>query len=136
MRWTWTDRRGKKQARVINTTVDIRKYEGTAMYPLLFMAANNHLSYPDMLRWLQMKGNGAERPLSWLRRRRWMLGTEGHGTALSPGAKANADGQDARAVILMRANPTQSAAKLVKLLGEHGIKRGREWVRENRCRDQ
>ena len=130
---TWTDWRGRKQVRPISHTVtDIRKFEGTAVYPYLFMAANPNLSYSDMVYWLKIVG--CERSQNWLFRRRWMLGPD---FAPKSGTKVNADGQDERAIQIMH-NPDNariSAARLVRVLGEHGIRRSRSWVWQNRCRE-
>ena len=122
----WTDWHGREVSREIRLTLDIRNFEGMAGYALLFMAANPHLSYDEMLRFLASKGVG--RTLSWLRRRRWMFQQP------DSGAKPDVDGNGTRATQIMRANPTMSVAKLSRLLAGHGIKRSREWVRRNRCR--
>jgi len=122
----WTDPRGNEQTREVNLKLDIRNFEGRAGYALLLIAANPHLSYDALLRYLETKG--VERTLSWLRRRRWMF----HPDANS-GAKANRDGKSVRAVAVMRENSTLSLRELVRVLKENGITRSKDWVRQHRC---
>ena len=126
------DGRGQEVTRDVNLTLDIRDFEDKPGYPWLFLAANAHLSYDVMLRYLESKGARLERTKGWLQRRRWMF--EPANAVNGPGVKANADGKEARAIAMVRANATLSAAKLSRLLAESGIRRSREWVRRNRCR--
>jgi hypothetical protein len=132
----WTDGHGRKVTREVRLTLDIRDFEGMAGYPWLVMAANPHLSGPDILRFLRLKADegleGAERNPSWIARRRWMFQRASN----LPGTQPDADGKDARALSTMREYPTLSARKLSRLLKEKGIDRSREWVRRFRCYDR
>lgn len=46
--------------------------------------------------------------------------------------QGNKDGKDEAALAVIKANPDLSVQKLADLLGEHGIARGREWVRRKK----
>jgi hypothetical protein len=132
---TWTlilddpDRYGREQVRTVKLAIDdIRNFKDKAVFPWLLMAANPDMSLRDIQAVLSNLGPEHERPLGWLSRRRWMI----HGKG-KRGAKPNADGQDGRARHVMAANPNRSTRQLVWLLREeYGIRRGAEWVRENR----
>ncbi len=126
----WVDERGKKQTREVNYLINVADFRGRAGYIWLLMAANPHLSAPDLLLWLRVSGETAAlRSETWIRTRRWMFKD-----AARAGVKPNADGRDEEALALMRENRELSARKLVLLLKQHGISRGRTWVRMNRCR--
>lgn len=111
--------------REVNQLMDVREFVGTPGYALLVLAANskapNHLSAPDILRYLNSMDVG--RSLTYLKKRRWLF--QPPGTTNS----ANRDGHDARAVEIMREHLALSIRDLVALLKERGIKRQREWVR-------
>ncbi len=128
---SWTDGHGTKVSREVNMTLDIRDFEGLAGYPWLLLAANPQLSIPDIMRFLELKGNegleAAQRSASWFQRRRWMFSR----TAV-PGTRPNADGKDAQAFAIMREHPKLPARRLSKLLKERGIQRGKDWVIKNR----
>ena len=128
---TYTDGHNKEVFREVNETIDIRQFEGTPGYALLVIAANTHLSRADIWRWLRFI-KGVERGDAWIRRRRWLFQQPGESSA--PGTKPNADGKDKRALTIMRDTPRMSVRALARLLAQHGIKRGREFVRQNRCR--
>lgn len=125
--------RGKKVTREINETINLRDHLGTACYPLLVIFANPQLSVADIRLWLSMLARttpGTERPDSWIQKRRWMTKKPGEA---STGTRPSSDGKDARAVAMMRENPSLSARKLVALLGEHGIARNKDWIVQHRC---
>ncbi len=131
MTMTWEDWRGKKVSREVNMTLDIRDFEDRAGYVWLFLAANCHLSYADMARFLESRElYDMERSRSWFQRRRWLF--EDPKKATLGGPKPNGD--DARAIEIMRENTTVSARKLSRMLREFGIYRGKDWVLKNRCR--
>ncbi len=117
--------RGKRETRVVNQTLDIRDFEGRPGFALLLIAANRHLSVADVLAYLKMLGVGRSR--NWVTRRRWLFHDEA-----GQGAKADADGKDARALKIMAANPTLSLRDVSRLLSEAGITRSRDWVRRHR----
>lgn len=122
---TYPEWRGKQETRVINQTLDIRDFEGRPGFALLLIAANPHLSVTDVLAYLKMFGVGRSR--NWVTRRRWLFHDEA-----GQGAKADADGKDAHALTIMRANPTLSLRDVSRLLSEAGITRSRDWVRRHR----
>lgn len=124
---TWKDYKDCEHSRPINYTLDIRDFEGQAAFALLAIAANRHLGTSDLERLLN--AFGLQRSRSYIRRRRWMVDP----TAGSPGAVPNEDGQDERARKIIREYPKKSARALVHILAEHGIKRGKTWVWQNRC---
>lgn len=130
----WTDGRGKKQTRVINHIIDIRKFLGTPGYPLLVLAANTHLAVSVILMFLGLQDRetpGMERGRSWTTRRRRLF--QQPDTVNAVGPTANADGNEARAVNIMRENTNLSARGLSRLLKEHGIARSAEWCLWHRC---
>jgi hypothetical protein len=129
-RLSWIDGRGKEVAREVNLTLDIRDFKGRAGMPWLIMAANVHLSVNELLE--VMAAYGYERTRSWVSRRRWIFSDADH--VRGPGAARNADGQDARAYLIMGQHPHVSARELVRLLRESGIKRGKDWVLKHRVR--
>jgi len=45
---------------------------------------------------------------------------------------ANKDGKDEVAIALIKANPKLSVRKMVELLKERGIKRGKDWIQGRR----
>ena len=130
---SWSDWRGKEISREVNLTLDIRDFEGRPGYVWLFLAANCHLSYADIQRCIELQGDeDMERSRSWFQRRRWLF--ENPEKASFGGTKPNADGQDGRAIKIMRENPGVSARKLSQILRGRGIYRGKDWVLKNRCR--
>lgn len=115
----------------IRLTVNARDMEGLAGYPWIIVAANPQLSNAVIDRYLRDCGiDGAERTPSWIQRRRWMFRRVLNGN--HTGSPADRDGNQARAVRIMRDHPKLSVRQLVDLLKERGIKRGREWVRTHR----
>ncbi len=125
---TWTDGRGREVTRELNQVIDVRDFVGTPGYAMLLVAANTALSVSDLLRFFWLSDVGRSR--SWISRRRWMFQQPGTTNAV---AKPNKDGYEVRAVTIMGENPALSVRQLVHLLKEHGITRGREWVRMHRC---
>jgi hypothetical protein len=126
------DRAGRPVSRLVNQIIDIREFTHCAVYPWLLMAANPHLSAPDISEITASQDNDAVfRPARWINKRRWMCGETRH----QGGARRNADGRDPLAFELLAANRTLSLRDMVRLLKEHGISRGREWVRCNRVRE-
>jgi hypothetical protein len=125
---TWRNWRGREESREINDVLDIRNHRGEPGWALLAIAANTHLSVADLLRLLE--ANGVERSRTWIQRRRWMF--QQPDTVNSSG-KPNKDGQDARAIQIMLANPKLSVRQLARELLKSGITRSREWVRRRRC---
>ena len=124
------DGRGKKQTRQTNPNIETKTFRGTPGHALLIIAANRHLSVADL--WRLLDTQDIERSLSWIYRRRWLFSDPDAVNAL--GAKPNADGLDGRAIAIMAANPTLSLRQLSRLLKQHGIRRGKDWVMHNRCR--
>ena len=127
---SWVDGRGKKQTRQTNPNIETEKFRGTPGHALLIIAANRHLSVADLERLLGVYD--IERGQTWIRRRRWLFSDPDAVNA--PGTKPNADGLDGRAIAIMRDNPNLSLRQLSRLLKEHGIRRGKDWVMQNRCR--
>jgi hypothetical protein len=128
----WTDLRGHKVTRDVVFSIDVERFRGTPGYALLVVAANTNLSVGDIERYLTDVVGGLDaRSRSWIQRRRWLF--QQPGTDNSKGRTPDGDGQAARAVKIMRANPNLSVRGLVLLLREHAIKREREWVRKHRC---
>lgn len=129
--WTLTlgepDRYGREQTRTVNLTIDIRDFRDKAGFAYLVMAANPHLSVRDIQEVLAVVGEQHERPVGWISRRRWLF----HGTGKT-GMKRNADGKDGMACALMADNPRLSNRQTVYVLRNSGIRRSREWVRQNR----
>jgi hypothetical protein len=131
---TWTDGWGHTVERDVGLSIDVEKFRGTPGYALLVVAANTNLSVGDIERYLTyIVGGPDERSTSWIQRRRWLFQQPGTDNSAKNGRAANGDGQAARAGKIMRANPNLSVRGLVRLLGECGIERGREWVRQHRC---
>jgi hypothetical protein len=131
---SWTNGRGKRETRAINHVIDIRDFRGTPGYPLLFIAANTNLSVRQIGLFLNeveaLEFPLAERPASWIQKRRWLFqqpGTDNHS-----GPQTDTDGKYAQACEIMAENLTLSLRDLVRLLMKHGIKRGREWCRKHR----
>jgi hypothetical protein len=111
---------------------DARNVVGLAGYPWLIIAANPQLSNVSIERYLRhCEVDGAERSLSWIQRHRWMFRTVETGNTKGP--RADPDGNQARAVRIMRDNPNLSARGLSRLLKDNRIIRSREWVRKHRC---
>lgn len=127
----WTDLRGKEHTRETKNTIDIRDFKGLPGYPLLVLAANRHLSGGVLEMLLELEGGKNLRSRSWIYRRRWLFLDPK--TVQGSGSQPNADGRDPRAVAIMRENPTLSLRDLSRLLAQHGIKRGKDWVRQHRC---
>jgi hypothetical protein len=128
--WTLTlepDRYGRERSRTVNLTIDIREFKDRAGFAWLLMAANPHLSVREIQDVLESIGEQHYRPNGWISRRRWLF----HGTG-KPGAKRNADGQEERARKIMADNPRLSCRQQAHLLGDKGIGRSAEWVRQNR----
>ncbi len=123
----WTDWRGKPQAREVKQTLDVRDFIGTPGYALLVVAANTHLSVADILYFVESRGVGRSR--NWIQKRRWLFQLPG---TKNPIARPDGDGRHDEAIKIMAANPTLSLRNLALLLKEHGITRGREWLRQNR----
>jgi hypothetical protein len=121
-------RRGSVEKEVVLTIPDIRKFQKLPIYPWLVMAANPHLSAPDISEFL---GTGmAERPVPWLQKRRWMVGGA---RGVPKGQPADLDGKQGKAVRIMSENPGMSLRNLTRLLKDSGIVRGKDWVRRHRC---
>jgi hypothetical protein len=128
----WWMERGERVTVDVNLIADAQSFEGMAGYPWIIMAANPQLSNELIRRYLRASGfRGAERTASWIQRNRWMFRNVQPGNP--KGAKANQDGNYARALRVMGEYPTASARQLVHRLIEHGIKRSRQWVLEHRC---
>jgi len=116
----------------VNQIIDIREFTHCAVYPWLLMAANPHLSAPDLSE-VTASQDKCEifRPARWINKRRWMCGETRH----RGGNRPNADGRDPLALRLLAANRDLSLRDMARLLKKHGVQRGREWVRVNRVRD-
>jgi hypothetical protein len=126
----WTDLRGKKRVRRINRTIDIEDFVDTAGgYPLLFLAANRHLTATEIERFLgEIKGEPNERSLTWIKKRRRLF----RPPDFTYGTREDRDGASEEATEIMADNPGLSIRDLVVLLGKRGIVRSREWVRSHR----
>ena len=130
---TWTDGNNRKVSRDVNEVINVQDFVGEPGYAWLVMAANPHLSAPDIERVIMLADAPAcERSANWIRRRRWLFHPS---TTDQPGKRPDADGEGGRATLLMLNNPKMSLRNLVVLLKERGISRGREWVRRHRCDD-
>jgi hypothetical protein len=128
----FTDGAGRKVSRLVNQILDIREFTHCAVYPWLLMAANPHLSAPDLSTITAGQPHDEVfRPARWLNKRRWMCGETRH----IGGPPRNADGRDPKAFKLLSENRDLSLRDMVRLLKKNGIVRGREWVRLNRVRD-
>jgi hypothetical protein len=125
---SWTDGRGEEQTREINYTIDVREFKGRAGYPLLLVAANWRLSVRVLSMLLETEGGNNARGRNWVFKRRWMFADPE-----TINDQESTDGKDARAVAIMRENPTLSLRYLSRLLAQHGIKKGKDWVRRHRC---
>jgi hypothetical protein len=127
---TFEDGRGKEVRRDVHMALNAADFRGTPIYPWLVIAANPHLSAPDILRFLKVEAKSGlknvERPLSWIRRKRWMAQFPNHVNMSGP--RSDDDAEYRRAVVIMRSNPTMSARALARLLKENGIERGKDWV--------
>lgn len=126
---SWQNGRDKQESREVHYTLDTRNHRGEPGFALLAIAANTHLSVADLQRLLESEGVGRSR--SYIQRRRWLF--QQTDTVNHSGHKPNADGKDAPALTIMRANPTLSVRQLSRLLSEAGIDRSRDWVRRHRC---
>lgn len=128
---TWVDGRNRERQREIETVIDITDFRGCPGYAQLIVLVGSRigLSVADMLRWLEAEG--IERSGQWVRRRRWL--SQPPGTVNGSG-RSNIDGQEQRALTIMRNNPTLSVRRLAYVLRERGIRRSAEWVRQNRTR--
>jgi hypothetical protein len=126
---SWVDGHGKEVRWEIKPTLATDDFRDAPGHALLLVAANRHLSVSALERLLRAEGIGRSR--SWIQRRRWLF--QDPDAIRSVGEKSNADGQDTRAVAVMRENPTLSLRGLSKLLDRHGIARGKDWVRQHRC---
>ena len=131
VRMTWTDGNDREVVRDVKQTINVQDFIGKPGYAWLVMAANPHLSAPDIERLIALAGvPHCERSANWIRRRRWLFHPS---TTDQPGRRPDADGEERRATLLMFENPKMSLRDLVVLLKERGIRRGREWVRLHRC---
>jgi hypothetical protein len=126
------DGAGRAASRVVNQIIDIRKFTHYAVYPWLLMAANPHLSAPDLSTITADQDHGEVfRPARWLNKRRWMCGETRH----MGGTRPNADGRDSKAFQMLADNRGLSLRDTVRLLKKNGVSRSREWVRLNRVRN-
>ena len=123
---SWSD---KPVIRKTNKSISLDDFDGCPGYALLLMAANTHLTVTDLLVLLDQEGQ--ERSRKWVGSRRWLF--QQPGTINPCGVRPNRDGRDEVAVSIMRANTALSLRDLVRKLGEHGIRRGKDWVRRHRC---
>jgi hypothetical protein len=127
----WGGQYGPEQTRPINYVLDIRDFKDRPGFPWLVIAANKHLSVDVLRMWLESEGANYQRSRSWIARKRWLF--EDPNNVNRPGDKPNADGKDGRAISIIRENRTMSARALARLLSEHGIRRGKDWVLKHRC---
>jgi hypothetical protein len=122
---------GGCEAVEVNLIADARDVVGLAGFPWIVIAANPQLSNEKISWFLATCGiEGVERSSGWIQRHRGMFRRVRQQPA--GGCKADADGNYARAVRIMREYPTESARRLVYILKEQRIKRSREWVRQHR----
>ena len=120
------DGHGREVTRPLNYVIDIRTFRETAGFALLFVAANTHLSVLEI--WLALRRQGIGRGRNWIQRRRWLFQPPG-----TVDRRANRDGKDGKALAIMAEYPTASLRYIVARLKEHGIRRGKDWVRKRRC---
>jgi len=125
----FTNLRGERVSREVNQVMAVRDFVGTPGYALLVVAANTNLSVADIERFLRLGGVG--RSTSWIKRRRWLF--QQPNTDNTKGRRADEDGNQTRALKIMREHPTSSVRQLTFLLKDHRIIRSREWVRKHRC---
>jgi hypothetical protein len=85
-------------------------------------SSQHESSAPDIERWLLL--NGVGRSLTYIKKRRWLFQQPGTNNAKGP--RPNGDGNEARAIKIMREYPKLSLRDLRVLLKENGIKRSRE----------
>lgn len=133
---SWRDHLGREQRRTIKHTLDVRDYLGTPGYSLLVVAANRDLSVSNIGMFLDYvaRDDGfpyVVRPSTWIWKRRRLF--QAADTDNVRRGISDPDGQTHRALQIMIDNPKLSLRELTALLMEHGIKRGREWVRQYRC---
>ena len=126
----WLEHNNPTTGKQIKYRVDIdaREFKGRAGMPWLIMAANVNLSINDLL--AVMAAHGYERTRSWVGRRRWIFEDDNY--VRQSGRAADADGKQARAYRVMDRHPHVSARELVRILGNEGIKRGKDWVLKHR----
>ena len=102
---------------------DILAFKDRAVFPWLVMAANPNLPSSKIAKYLAE--HGCPRPSAWIRKRRWMVRPVG--TPVT-----NNDGRNEQALQLMADNTELSLRDMSALLKEHGIVRGKDWVRRYR----
>ena len=132
---TFTDGYGREVKREIRYTVDVEQFRGTAIYPWLMVAANAHLSSPDVNRVLEIEANADNccyRSVKWLQARRRMYIKPDADNPINRGVQ---DGKEEATLAILRQYraSTMSAKDISQILSEHGIKRSRGWVRRHRC---
>jgi hypothetical protein len=111
--------------------INAADFKGRAGMPWLIMAANTNLSINDLQS--LMAAYGYIRTRSWISRRRWIFFDPEYVRNMGGGV-SDKDGQQARAYQIMDANRNVSARMLVRILKDHGIKRGTDWVLKHRVR--
>jgi hypothetical protein len=124
---TAPDKYGRSVTKKVTTQVDVSAFTECAIFPYLVMAANPHLSAPDIQDVLASFGAHQWRSETWIKTRRWMCNPP-EDAALQP----STDGLDGRARHIMKEHSRWSARKLVKLLLDNGIVRPIEWVYRSR----
>jgi hypothetical protein len=120
------DRHGHLQTKTVNLRVDIAAFEDCAVFPYLLMAANPHLSAPELQDVLASIGDHQWRSTTWIKTRRYMCDVDPN--PLQP----SDDGQDERARRIMRDHPRLAARKMAALLKSKGINRPVSWVYRSR----
>ena len=126
---TWKDGRGRTVTREVNLSIpDIQKFVGHAGYIWLVIAANPNLSIADIVEWVANNDPKSMRSQTFIAKRRWMFHDK-----FKPGSRPNRDGQDDRARRIVAEYPELSLRDLGKVLVSRGIKRGKDWIRLNRC---
>jgi hypothetical protein len=108
---SWEDGRGKRQTREVKMVVDAADFRGTPIYPWLVIFANPHLTSTELELFFDAEADKGlekiQRTPRWIRKKRWMGRLPGVTNASGP--KPNKDGQDDRAVAILRDNPHLSA---------------------------
>jgi hypothetical protein len=125
---TWklkqTDQWNRPTVKKVHLHVDATAFKDSAIFPYFIMAANPTLSAREIALVLDHVVSRQHRSETWIRTRRWMCSP-----TVQPQPR---DGQDARALAIVAANPNKSARQLHLMLREAGIWRSLDWLYRSR----